>query len=114
MVYFSAPYLRVLRVFLFEVCVLCFIVTFHVTTFDKLQIKHIGFVLPTGSTNAYLSVHSVLHWRFLESTFRFLFKARHDFRLLRKRHRSEIYLPALLPLTHNLRDPQSARPTLSE
>ena len=35
MVYFSAPYLRVLRVFLFEVCMLCFIVTFHVTTFDK-------------------------------------------------------------------------------
>ena len=28
-------YLRVLRLFLFEVFMLCFIVTFHVTTFDK-------------------------------------------------------------------------------
>ena len=77
MVSFSAPYLRVLRVFLFEVCVLCFIVTFHVTTFDKLQIKHISFVLPTGSTNAYLPVHSVLNLRFLESTCRFLSGLKH-------------------------------------
>src|SRR4029434_3833057 len=73
---FSAPYLRVLRVFLFEVCMLCFIVTFHVTTLDKgnrpVQIKHIGFVLATGSTNACLSVHSVLNSRFSESTFHFL------------------------------------------
>ena len=35
LVYFSGPYLRVLGVILFEVCMLCFIVTFHVTTFDK-------------------------------------------------------------------------------
>src|SRR4029434_3285256 len=28
------------------------------------------------------------------------FKARHDFRLLTKRYRSQMYLPALLPLTH--------------
>src|SRR4029434_9293233 len=38
----------------------------------SLQIKHIGFVLPTGSTNAYLSVHSFLNSRLLESTFRLL------------------------------------------
>src|SRR4029434_993917 len=99
MVYFSAPYLRVLGVILFEMCMLCFIVTFHVTTFDKgnvsLQIKHISFVLPTGSTNAYLSVHSVLN-----SAIFVWFRARHDFRLLRNRYRSQIDLPVLLPLKH--------------
>src|SRR4029434_4663216 len=72
---------RVLGVILFEVWMLCFIVTFHVTTLDKgnktLQIKHIGFLLPTGSTNAYLSVHSVLNKRFLESTFLFLSGLKH-------------------------------------
>ena len=36
-----------------------------------MQIKHIGCVLPTCSTIAYLSVHSVLNSRFLESTFSF-------------------------------------------
>src|SRR4029434_7974168 len=79
MVYFSAPYLRVLRVFLFEVCMLCFIVTLPLLTRATilLQIKHIGFVLPTGSTNAYLSVHSVLNSRFLESTFLFLSGLKH-------------------------------------
>src|SRR4029434_3160251 len=104
MVYFSAPYLRVLWVFLFEVCMLCFIVTFHITTFDKgklLQIKHIGFVLPTGSTNAYLSVHTKFAIFGINFSFFFVgFKARHDFRLLRKRYCSQIDLPALLPLTH--------------
>src|SRR4029434_9709326 len=120
MVYFSAPYLRVLRVFLFEVCMLCFIVTFHVTTLDNgnrpVQIKHIGFVLATGSTNACLSVQSVLNSRFLESTFSFFvgFRARHDFRLLRKRYRSQIDLPALLPLTHTTCVTQRARSQRSE
>ena len=38
-------------------------------------------------------------------------RARHDFRLLR--NRSQIDLPALFD-THNLRDPQISRPTLSE
>src|SRR4029434_3879658 len=56
-------------VMLFEVCMLCFIVTRATVS---LQIKHIGFVLLTGSTNAYLSVHSFLNSQFLESTFRFL------------------------------------------
>ena len=78
---------------------------------QPLQIKHIGFVLPTGSTNASLSVHSVLNSRFLESTFFVGIRARHDFRLLR--NRSQIDLPALFD-THNLRDPQISRPTLSE
>lgn len=36
-------------------------------------------MLPAGSTNAYLSVHSVLNSRFSESTFRFLFRARQGF-----------------------------------
>ena len=35
MVYFSGPYLRVLGVILFKVSMLCVIVTFHITTFDK-------------------------------------------------------------------------------
>src|SRR4029434_41780 len=108
MIYFSAPYLRVLGVILFEVCMLCFIVTFHVTTFDKgnrlVADKTHRFCAPHRQHKCigYLSVHSVLNSRFLESTFCFFvgFKARHDFRLLRKRYRSQIYLPALLPLTH--------------
>src|SRR4029434_6225525 len=65
----SGPYLRVLGVILFEVCMLCF--TLPLLTVS-LQIKHIGFVLPTGSTNAYFSVHSFLNSRFSVSTFLFL------------------------------------------
>ncbi len=53
-----------------------FIMAFHITTLMiatlSLQIKHIGFVLPTGSTNAYFSVHSLLNSRFSKSTFLFL------------------------------------------
>src|SRR4029434_3502312 len=61
----------------------------------SLQIKHIGFVLPTGSTNAYLTVHSVLNSQYKLRKRKFLsvfvgFNARHDFRLLRKKYRSHI------------------------
>src|SRR4029434_5790233 len=88
----SGPYLRVLGVSLFEVCMLCF--TLPLLTVS-LQIKHIGFVLPTGSTNAYFSVYFRNNFSFFVG-----FRARHDFRLLRNRYRAQIDLPALLPLTH--------------
>src|SRR4029434_7989277 len=97
MVYFSAPYLRILRVFLCMLCFINFTLPLLTSATVSLQIKHIGFVLPTGSTNAYLSVHSIFGINF--SLF-VGFKARHDFRSLRKKSLSHIYLPTLLPLTH--------------
>src|SRR4029434_8468914 len=121
MVYFSAPYLRALRVFLFEVCMLCFIVTFHVTTFDK------GNCLGTDYTHRFCAPHrqhkcilvSPLCLKFAIFGINFSlfvgFKARHDFRLLRKKYCSQIYLLALLPLTHTTCVTHRARrPTLSE
>src|SRR4029434_10249174 len=121
MVYFSAPYLRVLRVFLFEVCMLCFIVTFHVTTFDK------GNCLVADLTHrccaphrqhkciGYLSVHS-LKLAIFGINFSFFVgsKARHDFRLLRKLPFTNLSARVVAIDTHNLRDPQSSWPTLSE
>src|SRR4029434_4199858 len=70
---------------------------FHVTTRAtvSLQIKHIGFVLPTGSTNAYFSVHFRINFLCFVG-----FRARHNFHFLINRYRSQIDLPALLPLTH--------------
>ena len=93
-------------VILFEVCMLCFIVTFHVTTFDK------GNRLVADKTHRFCAPHrqhkcilvSPLFLKFAIFGINFSlfagFKARHDFRLLRKKYRSQIYLPALLPLTH--------------
>src|SRR4029434_9946576 len=60
----------------------------------------------------YLSVHSVLNSRFLESTFSFLvgFKARHDFRFAEKKIPSTNLSARVVAIdTHNLRDPQSSR-----
>src|SRR4029434_5324028 len=47
-------------------------------------------------------MHTCLKFAIFGINFSFFvgFKVRHDFRLLRKRYRSQIYLPALLPLTH--------------
>src|SRR4029434_2302135 len=84
---------------------------------QPLLIKHIGFVLPTGSTNASLSVHTVLNSRFLESTFSFLvgFKARHVFRFAKKKIPFTNLSARVVAIgTHNLRDPQSSQPTLSD
>lgn len=107
LVYFSGPYLRVLGVILFEVCMLCFIVTFHVTTFDK------GNRLVADWTHwccaphrqhkciGYLSVHSLKFAIFgINFSFCVGFRARHNFRLLINRYRSQTDLPTLLPLTH--------------
>src|SRR4029434_1972376 len=101
----SGPYLRVLGVMSFEVCMLCFIVTFHVTTFDK------GNRLVADKTHRFCAPHwqhkcilvSPLFLKFATfginvSSFVGI-RARHDFRLLRDRYRSQINLPALLPLT---------------
>src|SRR4029434_6655912 len=112
MVSFSDPYLRVLRAFLFEACMVCFIVTFHVTTFDK------GNRLVADSSHRFCARHRQ-HKCMLVSPlclklaiFGINFKARHDFRLLRKRYRLSARVVAID--THNLRDRQSLRPTLSE
>ena len=91
-------------VMLFEVCMLCFIVTFHVTTFDK------GNRLVADKTHRFCAPHrqhkcilvSPLFLKFAIFGINFSFfvgiRARHDFRLLR--NRSQINLPPLLPLTH--------------
>src|SRR4029434_845632 len=63
----------------------------------SLQIKHIGFVLPTGSTNAYLTVHSLKFAIFgINFSFCVGVRARHKFRLLIKQYPSQIDLAALL------------------
>src|SRR4029434_721138 len=81
----------------------------------SLEIKQIGFVLPTGSTNAYLSVHCLKLAIFgINFSFFVGFKARHDFRLLRKLPFTNLSAHVVAIDTQNLRDPQSSQPTLSE
>src|SRR4029434_10155170 len=104
-------------VMLFEVCMLCFIVTFHVTTFDKgnrlVADKTHRFCAPQRQHKCILVSPLCLKFAIFGINFSFFvrIRARHDFRLLR--NRSQIDLSALFD-THNLRDPQSSWPTLSE
>src|SRR4029434_3290280 len=106
---FFCPYLRVLRVFLFQVCMLCFIVTFHVTTLLPSRCRLNTSVLCSPQAAQMHTFQSTS-----ESTFRVLSGLEHATFAEKRVSFTNRSARVVAIDTHNLRDPQSSRPTLSE